>query len=117
MRSGTSIGTDLAGLGGKAWGESSTANPLPLLGEPIVSTSLPWVIALIIKLNLGTDFALWHKYYNGKWSGWESLGGTCTEKPTVVSWGANRLDVFVIGSISHNKANTRCRSCRLASLV
>lgn len=34
------------------------------------------------------------------WSGWESLGGVLPsgEAPTVVSWGSNRLDVFVKGT-------------------
>ena len=29
--------------------------------------------------------------------GWESLGGTLTSAPAAVSWGANRIDIFVGG--------------------
>ena len=34
------------------------------------------------------------------WSGWQSLGGVLpsSEAPTVVSWGPNRLDIFVKGT-------------------
>jgi hypothetical protein len=51
---------------------------------------------------LGTDRALYHKWWNGSsWgpsvTGWEYMGGKCAGQPRVVSWGPNRLDVFVIG--------------------
>ncbi|TFV66469.1 zinc metalloprotease [Blastococcus sp. CT_GayMR20] len=54
---------------------------------------------------LGTDRAMYHKWWNGSsWgpsvTGWESLGGICASPPTVVAWGPNRLDVFVIGTDS-----------------
>ena len=35
----------------------------------------------------GTDSALWHKWWNNGWSGWESLGGTLRSDPAAVSWG------------------------------
>ncbi|WP_228566887.1 C1 family peptidase [Nocardia sp. SYP-A9097] len=34
------------------------------------------------------------------WSGWESLGGILTSKPSAVSWGPNRIDVVVRGADS-----------------
>lgn len=34
------------------------------------------------------------------WSGWESLGGVLTSKPSAVSWGANRIDVVARGTDS-----------------
>lgn len=44
---------------------------------------------------VGTDRALYHKYWNGnRWSAWESLGGELTAKPAAVSWGPRRIDVF-----------------------
>lgn len=48
---------------------------------------------------LGTDRALYHKWWNGSaWgpsvTGYENMGGTCTSVPQVCSWGANRLDVL-----------------------
>jgi subtilisin family serine protease len=33
-----------------------------------------------------------------RWSGWESLGGFCTDGVAVSSWAPNRLDCFVIGN-------------------
>jgi hypothetical protein len=52
---------------------------------------------------LGSDRALYHKWWNGSaWghslTGYEAMGGVCLGDPRVVSWGANRLDVFVIGT-------------------
>ena len=46
----------------------------------------------------GPQDALWHKWWNGKWSGWESLGGVLTSAPTVSSWSENRLDIFARGT-------------------
>ena len=52
---------------------------------------------------LGTDRALYHKWFDGSaWgpspTGYESLGGVCMSSPRAVSWGPNRLDIFVIGT-------------------
>jgi hypothetical protein len=54
---------------------------------------------------LGTDLALYHKWWNGStWgpslTGYERMGGVCTSVPQVVAWGANRLDVFLTGTDS-----------------
>jgi hypothetical protein len=54
---------------------------------------------------LGTDSALYHKWWNGSaWgpsvTGWEYMGGVCASPPRVVAWGPNRLDVFVLGTDS-----------------
>ncbi|HZM78958.1 MAG TPA: hypothetical protein VFC19_24785 [Candidatus Limnocylindrales bacterium] len=52
----------------------------------------------------GTDGTLKHKIYNGRWSGWESLGGSITSGPSAVSWGPGRLDVVargVNGDVQH----------------
>jgi hypothetical protein len=46
----------------------------------------------------GTDDALWHKWYDGRWSDWVSLGGTLTSDSAAVSWDRRRIDVFVRGS-------------------
>jgi hypothetical protein len=54
----------------------------------------------------GTDDALWHRWYASDqfgigeiegWAGWESLWGTLASDPCAVSWGENRIDVFVMG--------------------
>jgi hypothetical protein len=46
----------------------------------------------------GSDDALWHKWYDGNWSGWEYLGGVLHSAPAAVSWSNGRLDVVVRGS-------------------
>ena len=66
---------------------------------PIVS----WGTNRLDAFVLGTNRALYHKWWNGSaWgpsvSGWETMGGVCTSPPTVASWGANRLDAFVVGT-------------------
>jgi hypothetical protein len=43
---------------------------------------------------------MWHKWFAGGWSGWESLGGVLTSAPAAVSWQANRIDTFVSGTDS-----------------
>jgi ABC-type taurine transport system substrate-binding protein len=54
---------------------------------------------------IGTDRALYHKWWNrSAWgpslTGYERMGGVCTSMPRVTAWGANRLDVFVTGTDS-----------------
>jgi len=54
---------------------------------------------------LGTDSALYHKWWDGaNWGpavqGYEYMGGICSSPPEVVSWGSNRLDAFVLGTDS-----------------
>jgi hypothetical protein len=46
----------------------------------------------------GTDNAMWHKWFQNGWSGWESLGGVLTSGPAAASWAANRIDTFVRGT-------------------
>ena len=40
---------------------------------------------------------LWHKWWDGAWHDWVSLGGELTSAPCAVSWGPNRIDVFAKG--------------------
>ncbi|GAA3175600.1 hypothetical protein GCM10010531_31570 [Blastococcus jejuensis] len=52
---------------------------------------------------LGTDRALYHKWWNGSaWgpsvTGYEYMGGICQSPPEVATWGPNRLDAFVLGT-------------------
>ncbi len=35
-----------------------------------------------------------HTWFDGRWGGWESLGGSLTSDPAAVSWANGRLDVF-----------------------
>jgi hypothetical protein len=66
--------------------------------EPVV---VSWAPDRLDGFAVGTDSALWHRWWDGSsWGGWESLGGVLQSQPTVVSWGPNRLDVFAVGSDS-----------------
>src|SRR2546425_12864819 len=52
---------------------------------------------------LGTDRALYHKWWDGAaWkpslTGYEDMGGLIQGQPKAVAWGPNRLDVFVKGT-------------------
>ncbi len=81
--------------------------PWPLDGQ--ISSS-PAAIALVNGpvhvFARGTDNALWHRWYDGGWQNWESLGGPLGGQissdpesgPSVSSWGPRRLDVFVRGT-------------------
>jgi hypothetical protein len=57
-----------------------------------------WAAGRLDVFARGTDNALWHKWYDGGWSGWESLGGVLTSDPTAVSWSNGRIDVFARGT-------------------
>src|SRR6266446_6063170 len=91
---------------------TGTDNPFPLLDPASwggweslggVLESPPRVVAWAPnRLDIfvvGTNSALWHRWWDGSaWGGWESLGGVLTTPPEVVSWGTNRLDVFALGT-------------------
>jgi hypothetical protein len=51
---------------------------------------------------LGTDRALYHKWFGGAWgpslTDYERMAGICTSSPQAVAWDQNRLDVFVVGT-------------------
>ena len=70
------------------------------LGGVIVSApqAVSWGANRLDIFALGTDQAVWHRWWDGaNWGCWESLGGVLTSPPSVVSWGANRLDIFALG--------------------
>ncbi|QOL51878.1 zinc metalloprotease [Massilia litorea] len=73
--------------------------------RPSSSPVLAWGPNRLDTFVLGTDRALYHKWWNGSaWgpsvTGYEHMGGVCTSVPQAVAWGANRLDVFVTGTDS-----------------
>jgi hypothetical protein len=72
----------------------------PALADGFASdpTAVSWANGRIDIFARGADNALWHKWYQNSWSGWESLGGTIASGPDVCSWGAGRLDVFARGT-------------------
>jgi hypothetical protein len=52
---------------------------------------------------LGTDLAMYHKWWDGSnWgpsvTGYEYMGGVCMSPPRLATWGPNRLDAFVLGT-------------------
>jgi hypothetical protein len=50
---------------------------------------------------LGTDNAVWHRWWDGAhWGGWESLGGSLFSPVSAVSWSGDRLDLFAMGGDS-----------------
>ncbi|QNE23252.1 zinc metalloprotease [Kribbella qitaiheensis] len=70
--------------------------------EPAGSV-LSWGADRLDTFVIGTDRAMWHKWWDGSnWGpsigGYESLGGVCMSAPEVASWGPNRLDAFVLGT-------------------
>jgi hypothetical protein len=71
------------------------------LGGTVVSppATVSWGPDRLDVFALGTDHALWHRWWDGaNWGGWESLGGVLTSPPEAVSWGPDRLDVFALGT-------------------
>jgi len=73
--------------------------------RPSSSPVVAWGPNRLDTFVLGTDRALYHKWWGGSaWgpsvTGYENMGGTCTSVPQVVAWGPNRLDVFVTGTDS-----------------
>jgi hypothetical protein len=90
----------------------TTDNPFPLLGSSswhdweslggIIEsppTVVSWGPDRLDIFALGTDQAVWHRWWDGSnWGGWESLGGTLTSPPSAVCWGPNRIDIFANGT-------------------
>jgi hypothetical protein len=73
--------------------------------RPSSSPVVAWDANRLDTFVLGTDRALYHKWWDGAaWgpsvTGYENMGGVCTCVPQAVAWGPNRLDVFVTGTDS-----------------
>ncbi|GAA1741953.1 hypothetical protein GCM10009809_41840 [Isoptericola hypogeus] len=76
---------------------STSRRPVP--SGPVVS----WGPDRIDTFVLGTDRALYHKWWDGSAWGpsvtdYEYMGGICMSAPEVASWGPDRLDAFVLGT-------------------
>jgi serine protease AprX len=81
----------------KAALNSIVAAPEP--AGPVVAWGANRLDAFVI----GTNSALYHKWWNGSaWgpsvTGYEYMGGISTSRAEVASWGPNRLDVFLRGA-------------------
>lgn len=95
---------------GSNWGPSGAAGPYEYLGGTCVSRpkAVSWGPNRIDIFCVGLDSGLYHKWWDGSnWgpngaSGyWENLGGIIRGEVEAVSWGSQRLDIFVIGMIFH----------------
>jgi hypothetical protein len=78
---------------------SALSGATPRKSGPVVAWGANRLDAFVI----GTDRALYHKWWNGSaWgpslTGYEHQGGVCTSRPEAVAWAPNRLDVFVLGT-------------------
>jgi glucose/arabinose dehydrogenase len=77
-----------------------TSRFAPLGGRGLVSSgpaAASWSAGRLDVFVKGVDGQLWHKWFDGGWSGWEALGGGLDGAPAAASWSAGRLDVFVKG--------------------
>jgi hypothetical protein len=84
-------------MAGRIW-EARSPRRLPWHpGLLIGSTYLPQEKTLSLITNGGTDRP-WHDF--------QTLGGTFKEGPAAVSWGPNRIDVFVRGMDDHTFGGT-----------
>jgi hypothetical protein len=95
--------TVLIGLGVVAAVAGVAPVPAGAAATDPIDTSVPMGVASwgVDRLDLfakGIDGTLKHKVYNGRWSGWESLGGAITSGPSAVSWAAGRIDVVARGT-------------------
>jgi len=63
-------------------------------------TAVSWSKDRLDVFGIGSDSALWHNWFNGKWNTWESLGGVCFGKPKAIAARNGRLDIFVKGTDS-----------------
>jgi hypothetical protein len=104
---------------GPSSGSAQGAAPSAYLGYPIAPNTTPSVVSQsgnrLDVFVVGADHALYHKAWTGsRWlpssTTYEYLGGQIAPdtSPSVVSWGANRLDVFWVGAdhALHHKAWT-----------
>ena len=82
-------------LDGAGWGGWESLGGI-LESPPRVVSWAPNRLDIFV---VGTDSALWHRWWDGSsWGGWESLGGILASTPEVISWDTNRLDVFALGT-------------------
>ncbi|HSX45843.1 MAG TPA: cohesin domain-containing protein [Candidatus Saccharimonadia bacterium] len=77
---------------------STTGSTITVTGVGSGPASVSWASGRIDVFVRGSDNMLWHRYFAGSWSNWESLGGVLASNPTVTSWGPGRLDVFAKGN-------------------
>ena len=65
-----------------------------------------WDINRLDVFGLGTDNALYRKFWDGhQWNpsltGWERQGGSLNSPPAAVCWGPNRIDLFALQNVDN----------------
>ena len=93
-------------LGGRGWPPVRAmvwpvVNSWESLGGQIISgpAVCSWGPGRLDVFGLGTDSAVWHKYWDGTvWHDWESLGGLLTSDPAAAAWAEGRCDVVARGT-------------------
>ena len=92
--------------GWAAW-ENLCASPHPncyLFSAPDVSSWAPGRLDVFIAGDSVAPHRLYHRWYSSGWSAWENLCSSphlacdVVDSPGSVSWGVNRIDVFVRGN-------------------
>jgi hypothetical protein len=96
-----------AWAGGPSWWPSDNPDDWHKLGGVTrdVPVAVSWAPNRLDLFVVGGDNAVYHKWWAGgpSWgpsdnpNDWHKLGGTTKERPAVVSWGKDRLDIFVTG--------------------
>jgi hypothetical protein len=91
---------------GKAWFPSDQPDGWNLIGGSTIGApvAVSWGKDRLDLFVRGTDNGIYHKAWDGmQWfpsdaaDAWNNIGGQTTDNPAVVSWGKDRLDVFVRG--------------------
>ena len=94
---------------GQNWGGAENRGGANLSGGAALFNSpsaAAWAANRLDVFAIGTDGNCYHVAWNGSsWSGFENRGGTSStsgisliNSPSAVSWAANRLDIFAVGS-------------------
>jgi hypothetical protein len=82
---------------------SSSASTVTLAGRPYALSQAGDSLDVF---GVGSDGALWHKYYRPYvWGPWESLGGSVTGTVSGISFANGHLDIFGVwsdGTVRHN---------------
>ncbi len=75
-------------------------NEYKTLWHDLATTVPPASLHLDVFVRGSDNQTIWHRWQtNGSWAAWESLGiptGGAQSAPSAVSWGVNRIDLFVL---------------------
>lgn len=80
---------------------SSSPGKIPRKDDPWKKRGMTEIFSGTNRIDVfarGDDDTLQHRFFDGAWHDWESLGGILTSAPAAVGWGNGRMDVFVRGA-------------------